>query len=689
MPGLFPKFTGRLASLKSSAWKGRLGLAAGALLSIASGLLLFLSFGSRGPDKEEPVPLGQRLIDWSYDLPFALRRNVDRNEAVIVYMDENAHAGLNQPYRTPWNRALHAELLRFLKKAGAKIVVFDILFEDVPDPANQRLADAMDEHGKVIIAANLPEMEAPGVSGYQIIRSKTFDKHAVSGLAEIKRNPSDFGARQMYLGKSDQKEFLPSIGVQAAISYRPASITHSEFESERWINYYGPPVQQLTHVSYWQATNQPNIFRDKVVFIGELPPKIEVTGVPSDLFRTPYTYWYGRLAPGVEVHATTFLNIIHGDWLREIGPVSQALVTIVLGALLGVTLVWLRPWAATAAAILFALVFSAAAVALVWKTRVWFPWLIAVGVQLPVALAWGLTYNSFLLYAEQLALQRTLELHLSPARVKQILKRPDLLKPGAEKQEISVIFTDIANFSRITARMNPDDLFRLLNQYFQESLACIHETDGTVIKLIGDAIFAIWNAPFTQPDQQERACRAALLLRERLVEFNKASQAFPLRTRVGLHMGDAFVGNVGSAERFDYTAIGETINLASRLEGLNKHLGTDVLATRDIQKVVEGSVTSRRVGYFKFKGFDRIVEVHEVVGTAADREKTRAWRETFEGALLAFQRKDFAEAEAGFSQTLAMKPEDGPSRFYLQKLREFGTQNLSEEWAGEINMEEK
>jgi adenylate cyclase len=237
--------------------------------------------------------------------------------------------------------------------------------------------------------------------------------------------------------------------------------------------------------------------------------------------------------------------------------------------------------------------------------------------------------------------------------------------------------------------MDPNDLVQLLNNYYEAAIGCIHQTNGTVVNLVGDAILAIWNAPQSQPDHQERACRAALLLNEQLVHFEAASTNLPLRTRIGLHTGNVCVGNIGSSTRFDFTAIGDDVNMASRLEGLNKHLGTNILATREIQRVVESRVVSRLVGHFKFKGFDSVVEIYELISFAECGEATQSWREAFAKGLWSFQRKLFTEAEAHFQRTLVLRPEDGPAKYYLQKTAELKSKSLSQEWMGEIDMEEK
>jgi adenylate cyclase len=206
------------------------------------------------------------------------------------------------------------------------------------------------------------------------------------------------------------------------------------------------------------------------------------------------------------------------------------------------------------------------------------------------------------------------------------------------------------------------------------------------VKYIGDAIFAFWNAPDAQSDHQLRACHAAL-------KFSKQEPMHmngqPLITRIGLHTGVANVGNFGSTERVDYTALGENINLASRMEGLNKYLGTTVLATGEAYLAVADKITARFAGRFQLKGFEKAVDVYELVCTFDQAEASRLWREAFAQALKQFQQKDFDRAEASFHRTLELHADDGPAKFYLSRIAELRTASLPEEWTGEIELKEK
>ena len=235
--------------------------------------------------------------------------------------------------------------------------------------------------------------------------------------------------------------------------------------------------------------------------------------------------------------------------------------------------------------------------------------------------------------------------------------------------------------------MDSDELAAMMNQYFEMAVAsCIHKSEGTVAKYIGDAIFAFWNAPDPQADHALRACEAALLFRA------NAGQSFNgriLPTRIGLHTGVANVGNFGSEERVDYTALGENVNLASRLEGLNKHLGTFCLISGETKKAIGERLVTRALGKFQLKGFEGLVEVHELVGWPDQSEPTRNWREAFAEALNNYEQRNLEFAEIGFQRVLELRPEDGPAKFFLERIEELLKQELPDTWVTHTILKEK
>jgi adenylate cyclase len=638
--------------------------------------------------------VGLGLVYRSYDLLQVARGEVAATEAVLVYLDDRSHEELRQPRNAPWDRALHARLIERLTAAGARAIVFDVVFSD-PLP-NQPAADAaflraVKTSGRVILGAdNVPI--GPGAMKMVPPFPELLDSAAGVGSVEVR------ASHDLIVREHTPEEQLPSLS-WAAAEFAGVPVTKQDAERgrPRWMTYYGPPnflpwVRYSAALDPAQASDE--FFRDKVVFVGaRLFTKF--AGERKDEYRNPFSLWLPKqwveergalFMAGVEVQATAYLNLLRGDWLTRAPLGLERVVIVALGLAVGFGLVRLRPWLAAAAA--FA---GLAAVALVayWLfavNRVWWPWLI-VAVQIGLALLWSILFNSFELYAQKRVYEQTLRLYLPPKLVKKFSGNPNLLKPGAEEQTLTILFSDIADFTTISQAITTEALARMMNQYFQSAVAnCIHRTEGTVVKYIGDAIFAFWNAPELQPDHALRAGEAALRFRE------LGRQSFDgqsLRTRIGIHTGTARVGNFGSLDRVDYTALGESVNLASRLEGLNKYLGTECLITGATRALIGEQLLTRRVGMFQMKGFDKPVEVHELLGWPDQAEATRAWRDAFAQALKLYEERNLEFADMAFRRVLPLKPDDGPTQFYLQRIAELASQELPGEWVTHTILKEK
>jgi adenylate cyclase len=659
--------------------------ALGALFSAAAGWVLL-------------TPIGIKLVQWSYDLPFRARGVVNPTEAALVYMDEQSHLDLDQPYDKPWNRSLHAQLLDILTAEHVRGVVFDIVFSGpgANPKADEELARAIKKNGRVILAA---DFRSGGYGTSMAESEKKFDPpydpfyDAADG-----RCGSDFvypdGDQEVrrHLPSDPGNDAIASEG-WAAASMLDAAATGNVSNKfvPFYINYYGPSGT-LPNASFSKVLAggeiATNFFTDKVVFVGaRLFTKY--SGERKDEYPTPFSYFHPDtpFTGGVEIQATAFLNILRNERLIRL-PVAVELPLIVLcGVLAGFGLTLLRPMASSIAAL--ALAFGAAVINYFMFAHFhrWFAWEIIVLAQLPIAWIFSVAVNSVQLYVEKQKVEQSLSLYLSPKLVKKFAKNPKLLKPGAEKQLLTILFSDIASFTNISEGMDSDDLARLMNDYFQMAVHhCIHATDGTVVKYIGDAIFAFWNAPDLQSDHSYRACEAALRFRDQPAQFMNGRE---LITRIGLHTGVANVGNFGSSTRVDYTALGENINLASRMEGLNKYLGTRVLITADTQRVAGPKIITRYLGLFRLKGFEKAVGVHELTGRVEQEAESRELRERFARALAALAAKDFAAAEAAFHRVLEISPKDGPSRFYLEQIEELRAAPLPADWKGEITLKDK
>ena len=640
-------------------------------------------------------PIGRGLVAASYDVLLVARGELPVTEAAIVYLDEESHQALKQPFNVPWDRRLHAVLINRLTAAGARAIVFDVVFSD-PHPtdpaADEMLAAAIQKSERVVLAADrirLGETDSKVVPPIELFRTNAAD----IGSAEVRPDPD------LIVREHTPEAELPSISwAAAAFLGAPATTNEAVRASHRWMNYYGRPGL-IPGMSYVDAiANDPakdEFFRGRVVFIGS---KIitKFAGERKDEYRNPFAFFLDReemdkrgkiFIPGVEIQATGCVNLLRGDWLRRMPFGTERTVIIILGFTLGCVLVRLQPVLATLAAIgLLVLLFGVSV--LLIKNLSWFAMFI-LAVQIFFGLAISVTYNSLQAYVAKRLAEHTLALYLSPKLVKKFSAggNPELLKPGARKQEVTLFFSDVADFTKMSEGLDSDELAHLMNEYFEIAVGqCIHKTDGTVVKYIGDAVFAFWNAPDPQVDHQLRAAQAVLYFRD---VGTHPVRGRLLHTRIGLHTGVANVGNFGSVERVDYTALGENVNLAARLEGLNKYVGTRYLLSGETQKGLGDKLTTRALGRFRFKGFEAAVEVYELVGWPQEAETTREWREAFAAALKLFQVADFAAAEKGFRATLELKAGDGPSKFYLERIPELVADGVPQGWAGEITLKEK
>jgi adenylate cyclase len=666
--------------LKQS-WRGALF---GALLAAVSGVVLLKS----------NFQISTKLIHLSYNLPFLHRPIIRPDEVVMVYMDDDSHRELQQPYDRPWDRGIHAQLVERLTADGARAVVFDVIFSDAnPDhpEGDERFARAIKANGKVILGAeygltadNLPTMYPPYDPFYEAA--------AAVGFVELVTD-EDFTVRR-HLHVPPEKA-----GQRAAESYSSLSWEAAKFAgaaaaqnpsgrfTERWLNYYGPPGT-IPSVSFHLALDTNTIpagaFSNKVVFVGS-SLHTDYSGMHKDEFYTPYSE--GQLGPAVDVQATQFLNLLRGDWLIRFPPNTETIVIILAGILSGFGLAFFRPLVATLLAILGVVLTTLTVFFLFQHYRIWFPWLIIVAVQIPVALLWSVIFNSIRLYVQNKLYEASLALYLSPKLVKKFSSNKELLKPGAKKEMLTILFTDIAGFTSISEGMDSDELAKHMNDYFETAVAqCIHHTDGTIVKYIGDAIFSFWNAPDPQADHQLRACEAALRFRN-LPPQHMNGQL--LVTRIGIHTGVANVGNFGSTARVDYTALGENINLAARMEGLNKYLGTIVLLTSEVRAGIEDRFTTRFLGNVQLKGFEKSVGVYELMGAPDKSADFQPLLAAFAAALKLFEQGKLTDAEGAFRKVLEIGPDDGPSKFYLKQIAELRGHLLPENWKGEVELKEK
>jgi len=666
-----------------------LTVVAGSLLAIAAGLVC-LRYAFADP-----------LTRVSYDAPFFWREHLDTHEIVLVYLDEDSAKQLNQPLDDIWNRSLHVPLLDRLAKDGARLAFYDIVF-DTPsvDPGrDDAFATALQNFGKAILGGALEIVEqVGGVKQERVIAPlKLFRKASAGwGILAFKPVDADYGVRQLFPGTSD----IPSATWKAAeVLGAKASRDPRESPVRRWINYYGPR-DTFSSVNLAQAINPdgvpPNYFKDKIVMIGGRSA-VGYLAVGRDEFGTPYSRGTHRdvrgklhdreFTSGLEVHANVLLNLLRGDWLTRLSEHWEIFLIIIAGLIAG-GLSAFRPVAATIAALIICVATSAAAFWLVWHRLIWFDWLVPVAVQMPLGLVWSIGSQYLLESRRRKELRRAFGYYLSPQMADKIANSDFDLTPGGKLIDATVIFTDLESFTSMSENLDPSEVSEILTSYFGQTTKCILENNGTIIKYIGDAVFAAWGAPIDEPRHAMRAAEAACDLRC-LSELKIHDKT--LRTRVGIHSGKVLAGNLGSSFRFDYTMIGDAVNFASRLESLNKYLGTQVLISDAVrQQLGENRFVIRPLGEFRVAGKKQSQVIHELICRCEAESGEKRWIDIFEKALALFRAGDFDSARDYLNRTREMRGgSDRPSEFYLRKITTSEETIRSEEWTGIVELSEK
>jgi adenylate cyclase len=256
--------------------------------------------------------------------------------------------------------------------------------------------------------------------------------------------------------------------------------------------------------------------------------------------------------------------------------------------------------------------------------------------------------------------------------VRQLIESGTALKLGGTRREITALFTDVENFTAKTEKADPSEVMIFTSRYFAALSETIMKHHGTIDKFIGDAVMAFWNAPADDPDHVIHACRGVLECLRKNEELNRLFEQEnwpPYTTRFGVHVGDAVVGNIGSADRMNYTALGATINLAARLEGLNKNYGTQVLVSAAVKERVEGDFAFRSVDEIRPKGFEEAVRIFELRGEQAGASEA-AFCQRWEIVYAAIRRDQPSVALVRIADFLARYPGDGVAQYHAERLRE-------------------
>ena len=402
----------------------------------------------------------------------------------------------------------------------------------------------------------------------------------------------------------------------------------------------------------------------------------------EEKFRTPF---YDEVQPsgesygwtyGVEVHANALENLLRGEHPTRLPATTTTLIYLLLALLTVSVTFWRGAGLGAVTAIVLALgtivtgwiVFSAA------NEFVHVPF---IGSVLTLALSYmgAVAYVSVVEGHAARETRRQFKKYLSPAIVDQLASDPGKLKLGGEKRQISIIFTDLAGFTSLSETMDPEAMLTLLNDYLDEMSRIVLDEGGTLDKYIGDAIMAFYGAPLDQPDHAMRACRTAVRMQRTLSGLNRKWQGTgrpSLDMRIGINTGSPVVGNIGFEQKYDYTALGDAVNLAARLEPACKIYGVNTMISKATRDAAGPGIVTRELELLAVYGKNEPVPVYELIALSGedlgDREELL---KLYDQGLAAYRRRDFELALQYFIAASEVDPNDGPSRMYVERSREY------------------
>jgi adenylate cyclase len=499
----------------------------------------------------------------------------------------------------------------------------------------------------------------------------------------------DVQALRIFLGVTKEETFLnySKAGGVASVEFGKDLIVRPDYVSRLKVNYHGP-ARTYPYISFADAVQHkfaPSAFKDKIVLVGA-----SATGI-GDLRTTPFG---GLDFPGVEIHANLIDNILNQSFITQGAPqtLTDLAWIFLFGIPLGIWLAVVQPrW------MIFGLVLLAPFTAIIYWAFLhgwWLNFIVPALFTLIPNVSLVALYRVLIEEQEKRKVRGAFQQYVSPEVIRRLLSDPERVKP--RKTPVTVLFSDIRGFTSISEQLDAQELADLLNGYLTEMTRIIFRNQGTLDKYIGDAVMAIWGAPFDEPGHAARCCQAAIDMLTRLEVLQQGWRARGqpvLEIGIGVNSGIASVGNMGSALRHGYTAIGDSVNLASRLEGLNKEYGTRIIISESTRAALDNdSFLVRELDLIRVKGKAQPVTIYELVRVDADGDKRKELvelAEIFTRGRQAYKQRYWGTAKKIFEDTLGRWPDDGPSRVFLARCEEYLVEEPAADWDGVYVMKHK
>ncbi|MFN8670789.1 MAG: adenylate/guanylate cyclase domain-containing protein [Candidatus Sericytochromatia bacterium] len=601
-----------------------------------------------------------KIIELSlYDKRFDLRGQREPSKDIVIVAIDNV--SMDELNIWPWPRDYHAEIVKNLKSYGAKVVAFDVSFtKPSREPEkDQAFADAIKQAQNVILASmfiggSFSKVEtssgqaeeaasytAPDVFEEMLGESikygaVNFDRDMDKSIREgqIAFNIGDLmPSSQVY-----NEKYEPSFALQAIKMFNPTKYKEliAKYKDEKILINFAGPAKTYKTISYSSvlkgeegliekdAKSWSDVFKDKIVLIGA---NAEIL---HDNFSTPFTGvpliggFFGERdrdeMPGVEIHAALIDTLLNDLEYKKAQVEIDIASIFILGLLSMIISIYLNPFTGTLAIFGTSLIYATINFGLFWQNRLWLDLFGPLAVNIFV-FAIVYSYRFFIEEKEKRRVRNVFKRYMSPALVEEALKDPEKIPTldVCNKKFITVLFSDIAGFTTMSEKFPPEEVKRILDEYLTAMTEIVFNNNGVLDKYIGDAVMAVYGSIGNDENNINafKTVKTAVEMGDKMKELRKkwvAEGSTPMQIRIGIHSGEALVGNFGSPLKMDYTVIGDTVNTAARLEGLNKEFSSTIMISHSTYELISDMVNVRSLGAAPVKGKSEVLHVYEVLG---------------------------------------------------------------------------
>lgn len=574
----------------------------------------------------------ERLTDTLYT------RKQAPDDIVIIAIDDTS---IQEIGRWPWDRQVHANLLNKLGEHPPKVIGYDVSFLEPSDEKNdQALAESikkLSEKSKIVLAAeNNEQMLTP---------------------IETLRDEAFWGVVNTF---PDSDGIVRKAGGQDSF----AGVIAGKTDAIR-INFLGYPGTFETY-SFSDVLNgkvKPETFAGKIVLIGATAPDLhDDQAVPTSAKMS-----------GVEIQANVIQTLLDESAKSSETKILTILTILAISTITSVIFMFLSPALVAVFAVLFIfayILFSIFSFDYGVIRNIIYP-VLAIILSGIVSIIYKYLTES----AAKKFIRKMFSYYLSETVLAHLLEHPEKIKLGGERREITVLFSDIAGFTSISESMEADKLAELLNNYLTRMTEVVFKNDGVLDKYIGDAVMAFWGAPVESKNHALAACKTALEMQDVI------TQNFDFTARIGINTGEMVVGNMGSTQRFDYSLLGDNVNLGSRLEGINKIYGTKICISETTYKQVKNKITARKLDTVAVKGKKTGVMIYELRHMNKPTKNEEIFLREFEKARSLYEKGEFKKSLQAFKLLATDYPADGPTRMYLERIPEL-IKSPPESWDG-------